>query len=109
MTTSSSGPREAPRRGTPTASRPTCASAPAASRGRLLYENHCQGCHSAALHWRRGRLATDWASLKEQVRAWQSRGLLGWSEDEIADVTRHLGETVYRLPGSPVSAREVRR
>ena len=35
-----------------------------ASRGELLYSKHCIACHTAQVHWRDKKLATDWKSLK---------------------------------------------
>jgi mono/diheme cytochrome c family protein len=69
-----------------------------ASRGRLLYETHCVACHSEQLHWRERKLVTDWASLKAQVRRWQGTAQLGWSEEDVVDVARHLNAIHYRLP-----------
>ncbi|WP_236589641.1 c-type cytochrome [Ramlibacter aurantiacus] len=75
------------------------------SRGELLYDNHCIECHSTQMHWRDQRLATDWSSLKAQVRRWQATAHLGWSEEDIDAVTRHLNETIYRYPPPRQSAR----
>lgn len=75
------------------------------SRGRLLYGNHCIACHTTQMHWRDGRLATDWASLKEQVRRWQAAAQLGWTEDDIDDVARFLNDAYYRFPGGKVARR----
>ncbi|MBL8332071.1 MAG: cytochrome C [Rubrivivax sp.] len=73
--------------------------AAAQSRGQLLYDNHCRTCHTTQMHWRDKRQVTDWASLKAQVRRWQGTAQLGWSEEDIDDVARHLNDTIYRLPG----------
>ena len=79
--------------------------ASAQSRGELLYTTHCIACHTAHVHWREGRLATDWDSLQAQVTRWQAAGSLGWSDDDIGSVTRYLNERYYgfRPPsGSPL-------
>jgi len=68
------------------------------SRGQLLYETHCIGCHGTQLHWRDQRLATDWASLLAQVQLWQARARLGWSAADVEAVAGHLNDTIYRLP-----------
>jgi len=70
----------------------------AAGRGQLLYGNHCIACHNTQMHWRDKKLATDWASLKAQVRHWQGVAQLNWSEDEIDDVARFLNDSIYRFP-----------
>lgn len=79
----------------------TAASAPlqpAPTRGRLLYETHCIACHNSQMHWRDGRLVRDWAGLAGQVRRWQERANLQWSDADILEVARHLNATIYRLP-----------
>jgi len=73
-------------------------SSPSESRGRLLYETHCVACHSEQMHWRERKLVTDWASLKAQVRRWQGTAQLGWSEEDVVDVARHLNAIHYRIP-----------
>ena len=72
----------------------------AESRGELLYSTHCIACHTSQMHWRDKKLATDWDSLKAQVQRWQSGALLGWSEQDVLEVTRYLNDTFYRFPQS---------
>ncbi len=74
--------------------------ASAQSRGELLYTTHCIACHSTQMHWRDKRVATDWGSLKEQVRLWQARNQLSWSEEDIVEVTRYLDQRIYRFGGA---------
>jgi mono/diheme cytochrome c family protein len=71
---------------------------PPESRGQLLYNNHCIACHTTQMHWREGKLAKDWDSLKAQVLKWQANAGLQWSDADIADVARHLNDTIYKLP-----------
>lgn len=73
----------------------------APSRGELLYTTHCISCHTAQIHWRDGRLAKDWNSLLVNVRRWQGNTGLGWSEADIAEVARHLDETIYHYRQAP--------
>lgn len=70
------------------------------SRGELLYSTHCISCHASQIYWRDKKAANDWASLKFQVRRWQGATGLGWSEDDIDDVTRYLNESIYRYAPS---------
>ena len=86
----------------------TAASAQAEPRGELLYSTHCIACHTAQVHWRDRKLATDWNGLVAQVRRWQATGMLGWSEDDILDVTRYLNDHYYRFasPSGPTAALE---
>ena len=72
--------------------------APPPSRGRLLYETHCIACHNSQMHWRDGRVVRGWPGLVEQVRRWQDRARLQWSEADILEVARHLNAAIYRLP-----------
>lgn len=71
---------------------------PAPTRGRLLYETHCIACHNSQMHWRDGRIVRAWPGLAEQVRRWQERAKLQWSDADILEVARHLNATIYRLP-----------
>ena len=82
--------------------------APAAdspSRGELLYGTHCIACHDSQMHWRDKRLATDWPELVAQVRRWQGVAKLGWSDDDILEVARHLNQRIYRYPLTGPGAR----
>ena len=72
--------------------------APAATRGELLYSTHCVTCHTTQMHWRNDRQAFDWDSLKFQVRRWQGNAGLAWNEADIAEVSRYLNETIYHYP-----------
>lgn len=75
-----------------------------ALRGRLLYENHCQGCHTSLAHVRAGRKAGNAASVRGHVSRWQGVQGLGWSPDDIDDVTTWLYLRFYdpaRPPATP--------
>jgi mono/diheme cytochrome c family protein len=76
---------------------------PEPTRGRLLYATHCIECHDSQVHWRDGKLANDWGSLTAQVRRWQARALLNWSEPDIVEVSRHLNDTIYRFAPPPAT------
>ena len=66
-----------------------------ATRGELLYSTHCIACHSAQVHWRDKKLATDWISLRAEVRRWQGFSGLGWGDDDVAAVARYLNALHY--------------
>lgn len=66
--------------------------------GEALYDLHCSGCHSAQVHWRDNKLATNWATLRAQVRRWQGNQNLQWSDGDIDAVSRHLNTLYYRYP-----------
>ena len=64
-------------------------------RGRQLYENHCQHCHSVAVHARKNRAALSIGDLREIVDQWQSNQGLRWRGDEIDAVVQYLASTRY--------------
>lgn len=66
--------------------------------GELLYSTYCNGCHTTEVHWRAKKLASDWTSLKSQVRRWQDNMSLGWGEDDVAAVARYLNGRYYHFP-----------
>ena len=69
-----------------------------ATRGELLYSTHCITCHSTQVHWRSKKLATDWTSLKGEVRRWQEVSGLGWVDDDISEVARYVNALYYHYP-----------
>lgn len=71
------------------------AHAQSTERGRRLYENHCQVCHTAQIHGRAKRVAMTADELREIVRRWQENQGLRWSREEIEDVTHYLATTKY--------------
>lgn len=76
-----------------------------ANRGQLLYENHCRACHDQQVHWRQNKLAHDWNSLRAQVQRWQVVAKLGWRNEEVDQVARHLNDTIYRFPNTGMAQR----
>jgi len=77
------------------------AAAPAradAERGRLLYENHCQVCHSSVVHVREQRKARTPAELRGWIDRWSRELKLTWTADDAKDVYQYLNNRYYRLP-----------
>jgi hypothetical protein len=70
---------------------------PDSERGRTLYENHCQVCHTSAVHARVNRIAMTRTEVRQLVENWQSQGKLGWSADDINDVVDFLSRTKYHF------------
>lgn len=68
-----------------------------ASRGQLLYENHCQGCHTSQLHIREQRRVRSIDELRGWVARWATTQQLRWGDEEIGDVTNYLNQRYYRL------------
>lgn len=67
------------------------------ARGRSLYENHCEACHSTRVHDRTQRLPADLGELRQQVERWQKQQDLRWSDGDIRDVVEFLNATKYRF------------
>lgn len=70
---------------------------PSPERGRALYENHCQVCHTPKVHTRANRMAIDTAELRGIVNGWQRAENLRWSAEDIEDVVHFLRQTRYRF------------
>ncbi|MEO8133375.1 MAG: cytochrome C [Betaproteobacteria bacterium] len=68
------------------------------SSGELIYTTYCIGCHTTQVHWREKRLATDWMSLKFQVRRWLMEAGTGMGEDDVTAVAGYLNGLYYKFP-----------
>jgi len=66
-------------------------------RGRALYENHCQHCHTASIHSRPNRLPLTRDELTGIVDHFRRTANLGWTPEEIDDVVEYLNRTRYRF------------
>ena len=69
-----------------------------ATRGAMLYDNHCIQCHTQQVHWREKKLATDLETLITQVDRWQRASGLEWSKNDIEEVSRYLNGKYYYYP-----------
>lgn len=67
-------------------------------RSELLYENHCQGCHESTLHVRTDPRAKSPAEVRGWVRYWSDRQKLGWSSEDVIEVSDFLVRRYYRFP-----------
>ncbi|UCE89811.1 MAG: hypothetical protein JSW10_02990 [Pseudomonadota bacterium] len=70
-------------------------------RGRLLYENHCTGCHDSVAHTRASHKATNTQEVRAQVARWASELKLHWSTQEIGDVSRYVAGHFYDFGAVP--------
>ncbi len=68
---------------------------PDPERGRALYENHCQVCHTPRVHSRANRLPINREELRDIVDRWQREERLRWSSQEVTDVVEFLNRTRY--------------
>jgi mono/diheme cytochrome c family protein len=66
-------------------------------RGRALYENHCRQCHDSWAHKPGVRVVATYEGLRERVASWSLHSGLGWSANEITDVTEYLNRRFYQL------------
>jgi mono/diheme cytochrome c family protein len=68
-----------------------------AARGRALYENHCQHCHTPKIHSRAKKLPLSKDELRLIVDDWRRQVNLAWTPEETADVVEYLNQTRYRF------------
>ncbi|MEN8129013.1 MAG: cytochrome c [Pseudomonadota bacterium] len=66
-------------------------------RGQALYENHCRECHESWAHSREGRHVNSMDALRQWVTSWSVHSGLGWSVEDIDDVSDYLGRTFYNF------------
>lgn len=68
------------------------------ARGRALYENHCQQCHTPKIHARANKLPLTRHELRLIVDDWRRQVNLPWTPEEVDDVVGYLNATRYRYP-----------
>ena len=68
---------------------------PDAFRGELLYDNHCEQCHTQRVHWRNKLAVFDWKTLIVEVGRWQRTSGLDWNNDDIDAVSIYLNSRFY--------------
>ena len=66
-------------------------------RGRLLYENQCQACHTRMLHTPEVRKIKDLTELQYRVSAWGIHAGEDWGPEEVNDVTLYLDRSFYHF------------
>ena len=67
------------------------------SRGRLLYESHCSGCHDKSVHGRESRVAKSFADIRAQVFRWNTFVGTSWSNQDIDQVAQYLNSRYYQF------------
>lgn len=84
---------------------PAASTAPDPARGRVLYEQHCQVCHTPGIHARQHKLPLTRDELRALVDFFRRQASLGWTREEIEDVVEHLDRTHYHFaPDKPRSS-----
>jgi hypothetical protein len=81
--------------------------APPPDRGRDLYELRCTTCHATSVHGREKRVARDFEEVRAWVSRWNATLGLGWTRDDVDDVTLYLNATYYRYPCPPTVCKVV--
>ena len=66
-------------------------------RGRLLYENQCQACHTRMLHTPESRKIKNLTELQYRVSAWGIHAGEDWGPEEVNDVTLYLDRSYYHF------------
>ena len=74
------------------------------SRGQLLYEDHCQACHTSIVHVRETHKARTLKDLEYWVTHWSDELKLPWGADEVRDVVDYLNVRYYKIEGSPTQS-----
>ena len=70
---------------------------PDLERGRALYEQHCQHCHTPRIHSRPNKLPLTRDELAAIVDHFRRTENLGWTPEEVKDVVEYLNRTRYRF------------
>lgn len=69
-----------------------------ASRGHMLYENHCTGCHESTVYIRAKHKAKNYKEVANWVNQRADWLNLHWSEIDKQDVLQYLNERYYKYP-----------
>ena len=67
------------------------------ARGRALYENHCQQCHTPKIHSRANKLPMTKHEVRLIVDDWRRQVNLPWTPEEVEDVVEYLNVTRYKF------------
>lgn len=64
-------------------------------RGKLLYENHCLGCHESTDHIESKRKVDSLRELRHQIVRWSIETEANWRQEEVDDVLEYLNQQHY--------------
>ena len=70
-------------------------------RGEALYKNHCEECHEALAHTRKGSRINSMGDIRSWVASWSVHSKLGWSSEDVEDVANFLNNKFYHLTDKP--------
>lgn len=71
------------------------------ARGQVLYDTRCGECHAESVHGRKNKAARDLDAVRRWVARWSDNLRLGWTREEVDDVTAYLNRKYYRYPCPP--------
>ena len=69
----------------------------AAEPAQEAHDTYCIACHDTSVYTRHDRLAGDFDTVREQVDRWQGNISLGWSSEEIDEMSAWLAKRYYRV------------
>jgi len=67
-----------------------------ASRGKMLYMNHCHACHESNVHIRAHRKVKKKADIEYWVKRWSTYLKLNWKDSDRQQVIEYLNQAYYR-------------
>ena len=70
---------------------------PPATRGKMLYTNHCHACHESNVHIRAHRKVKKKADIEFWVNRWSTHLKLNWKESDRQQVIDYLNQTYYKF------------
>ena len=65
------------------------------NRGKILYEDHCTGCHNESVFQRKKRMVNTEQQLLARIRQCELSNELTWFDEDIQDVAAYIGQTFY--------------
>jgi len=68
-----------------------------ASRGKMLYSNHCHACHESGVHIRAHRKVKKKTDIAYWVNRWSTYLKLNWKNEEKQQVVEFLDQTFYKF------------
>lgn len=72
-----------------------------ASRGEMLFENHCLGCHDSLAYVKGDPRARSADEVEFWVRRRAAENHVDWTDEDIGDVTGYLLRHYYRFDQPP--------
>jgi len=70
---------------------------PEASRGKMLYSNHCHACHESNIHIRAQRKVKKKSDIGYWVNRWSTHLKLNWKQADRQQVIDYLNQTYYKF------------